>query len=123
MYNRRDPVKIRRNRESRAVTGEFSYRDYVTDETFLADYNEYQKKYAAQIRESDRIVLRLIGETLARRDPASAPARLLDIGCSTKNLLLHVKRAFPKLSLTGADLAEASLAQCRENPELAGIAF
>jgi len=105
------------------MSGEFTYKDYVTDESFIAGYNEYQKKYATQIRESDKVILGLVGDHLAACGTKAMPAHLLDIGCSTGNLLLHLKRSFPTLRLTGGDLAEASLAECRANPELAGIEF
>jgi len=101
----------------------FNYREYVTDEAFLRDYNAYQAKYAQQIRESDKILIGLVRDILQQRTSAKGPLRLLDIGCSTGNLLLHLKRLLPALDLTGGDLAESSLAECRVNPELAGVAF
>jgi SAM-dependent methyltransferase len=101
----------------------FSYREYVADEQFLRDYNVYQAKYAKQMRESDKVLLGLIRELLARRGASAARPRLLDIGCSTGNLLLHLQRLLPHAHLTGGDLAESSLAQCRANPELTGIDF
>ena len=33
----------------------------------------------------------------------------LDIGCSTGNLLFHIKRAFLEMTLTGGELAGSSL--------------
>lgn len=101
----------------------FNYQEYVADEAFLRDYNAYQAKYAQQIRESDRVLIGLVRDIVARRDAAGAPLRLLDIGCSTGNLLLHLKRLVPGLALTGGDLAKSSLASCRANPDLAGIDF
>jgi SAM-dependent methyltransferase len=101
----------------------FTYHDYVTDEKFLAGYNAYQAKYAGQMRESDKVMIRLIREVVAKRGDLGRPLRLLDIGCSTGNLLLHLKRQLPNLALTGGDLAESSLDECRGNPELAGIEF
>lgn len=101
----------------------FSYREYVTDEQFLRDYNAYQAKYAKQMRESDKVLVRLIRELLARGGAGAGQPRLLDIGCSTGNLLLHMKRLLPDVALTGGDLAESSLAECRANPELGGIEF
>ena len=101
----------------------FSYREYVADEQFLRDYNVYQAKYAKQMRESDKVLVALIRELLARRGASAARPRLLDIGCSTGNLLLHLKRLLPHAHLTGGDLAESSLAECRANPELSGIDF
>jgi 2-polyprenyl-3-methyl-5-hydroxy-6-metoxy-1,4-benzoquinol methylase len=101
----------------------FTYHDYVTDEKFLAGYNAYQAKYAGQMRESDKVMIRLIREVVAKRGDLGRPLRLLDIGCSTGNLLLHLKRQLPNLALTGGDLAESSLDECRGNPELVGIDF
>ncbi len=94
-----------------------SYDKYVKDENFLAFYNDYQKRYAGEIAERDKVMLGLIAEK------TSGKGSLLDIGCSTGNLLLHIKRAFPEMALTGGELAESSLADARANPELAGVEF
>jgi len=94
-----------------------SYDEYVKDEKFLAFYNDYQKRYANEIAERDKVMLRLIAEK------TSGKGSLLDIGCSTGNLLLHIKRAFPGMKLTGGELAESSLTTARANPDLAGIEF
>jgi SAM-dependent methyltransferase len=94
-----------------------SYDDYVKDEKFLALYNDYQKRYASEIAERDKVMLRLIAEK------TSGTGSLLDIGCSTGNLLLHIKRAFPGMRLTGGELAESSLTAARANPDLAGVEF
>lgn len=105
------------------MTGDPGYAHYVRDEKFMVDYNDYQRKYADEPRESDKVLLRLVGEALAQRDADASAARLLDIGCSTGNLLRHLGRCFPHLSLTGAELAESSLDVCRADPSLAGVAF
>lgn len=101
----------------------FSYQNYVTDHKFLTEYNSYQTKYAGQIRESDKVVIKLIQEAVAALKPVNRCLRLLDVGCSTGNLLLHIKRIFPDLELSGGDLALSSLEQCRANSELSGIEF
>lgn len=101
----------------------FSYQDYVNDERFLRDYNAYQAKYARQMRESDKVLVGLIREFLAGRGAGGERPQLLDIGCSTGNLLLHLKRLLPGVALTGGDLAESSIAECRANPELNGVEF
>lgn len=103
------------------MTEDFSYKEYVTDEQFLRDYNAYQAKYAKQMRESDKVLVGLVRDLVAKR--GAARPKLLDIGCSTGNLLLHLKRMLPQFELTGGDLAESSLAECRANPDLAGISF
>lgn len=105
------------------MTEQFTYREYVSDERFLRDYNAYQTKYAQQMRESDKVLIDLVAQAAARHDRSKGPLRLLDIGCSTGNLLLHLRRLLPDLALTGGDLAESSLAECRANPALAGVDF
>lgn len=99
----------------------FSYFDYVNDEDFIESYNEYQARYAERIRESDKVLVSLVSDAVARSD-ATRP-RVLDIGCSTGNLLLHLKNMVPGADYVGGDLAESSLGQCRANPALDGIAF
>lgn len=106
------------------MTRDFSYQDYVSDEKFLTDYNKFQKKYAVEPRESDKKIIDLVRRFLSQRVDQPDPAQLLDIGCSTGNLLGHLKRSFgERLAYTGGDLALSSLEACRANPDLAGIAF
>ena len=100
-----------------------NYEDYVNDESFLRAYNAYQAKYVTQIRESDKVLIELVRKIAACHDLARGPLRVLDIGCSTGNLLLHLKRLVPGIELTGGDLAESSLVVCRDNRDLAGITF
>ena len=105
------------------MSDHFSYRDYVEDERFLEEYNAYQRRYAGDIRESDKALIEMVQALAQQMPPDRRPLRLLDIGCSTGNLLLHLSRQVPGLALTGGDLALSSLEECRRNPELAGIAF
>lgn len=49
--------------------------------------------------------------------------RLLDVGCSTGNLLKHLRNAFPDLIFTGSDLAETFVKGCQNDPELDDIGF
>lgn len=99
-----------------------TYRDYVTDQTFQHGYGEYQQRYATNIRESDRVLIELVRGLAARRQ-GKGPVSLLDVGCSTGNLLLHLKRLVPELELTGGDMVPAILAENRKNPNLAGARF
>jgi 2-polyprenyl-3-methyl-5-hydroxy-6-metoxy-1,4-benzoquinol methylase len=109
------------NSES-TMTDRPDYTEYVTDQAFLTKYNAYQARYRSAARECDKVLINLVVDALQRRPSRTAP-RLLDMGCSTGNFLLHLHRMLPELDATGADLAESSLEQCRRNPELAGVNF
>jgi len=104
-------------------SGEPFYREYVADSAFAEGYNAYQRRYAGTVRESDRVIIDLVRDLVAERPAGAAPARLLDVGCSTGNLLLHLNREIPGLDLIGGDLMTSSLEECRANPDLAGIRF
>jgi SAM-dependent methyltransferase len=108
---RRPAAMVRRPREG-WMMAEPSYEKYVKDEAFLAYYNDYQKRYADQIAERDKVLLGLIAEK------TRGQGSLLDIGCSTGNLLLHIRRAFPGLVLYGGDLAQSSIEAAAALPEL-----
>jgi SAM-dependent methyltransferase len=105
------------------MSGEFNYHDYIGDNTFLGQYNAYQTKYAGQMRESDKVLIELVREIVGKHDSGEERTKLIDVGCSTGNLLLHLKRQLPALALTGVDLAESSLDLCRSNPDLEGVLF
>ena len=103
------------------MTSDFSYRAYVTDKAFLEGYNAYQARYAERIRESDKVIITMVKDVVARAH--GRRLTILDIGCSTGNLLLHLRRMVPEADYIGGDLAESSLEKCRTNPELGGIGF
>jgi trans-aconitate methyltransferase len=86
-------------------------------------YFEYQKKYAGTMRDSDRVLLGIIGKLLASRPAGSPPAQLLDVGCSSGNLLAHLRNAYPGIELHGTDVFAEVIEKCRANPALAGIGF
>jgi SAM-dependent methyltransferase len=94
-----------------------SYGEYASGE-----YLEYQKKYAAQIRESDRVIIEMVRDIVKRRGEGR-PMSLVDIGCSSGNLLYHLKRQVPGLELHGGDAFPGIIEACRQNPELEGISF
>lgn len=100
------------------MTERAAYLDYVADEAFTSGYLDYQRRYVDRPRESDRVLVRLVDGALAGR-----PGDVLDLGCSTGNLLRHLRRIRPDLRLTGGDLITSHLEECRRDPELAGIAF
>lgn len=89
------------------MDGESAYRDYVADERFLSTYNAYQERYAVELAERDKVMIDLV------RANAPACASILDIGCSTGNLLKHMHAALPDCVLTGGDMALSSLDAAR----------
>lgn len=95
-----------------------SYFDYVSNKPHIDHYKEYQKKYAENIRESDRKAIEYV-KSVSSPDHKS----LLDIGSSTGNFLRHVKNMVPGLSLTGIDMMEDVVAECRKDSSLEGIDF
>jgi SAM-dependent methyltransferase len=99
------------------------FDEYPHNQSHMKRYVAYQERYIDNIRESDRVILGIIAEILGMRAETPARPELLDIGCSTGNLLRHIKRAFPALALTGGDLSDLQLDVCRKDPELSGISF
>jgi SAM-dependent methyltransferase len=99
------------------------YEKYPHDNEYIRSYIAYQERYAKDARDSDKKLIELLGHLLAEHAPAGRQARVLDIGCSTGNLLVHLRRAFPSLDLTGGDLSELSIAGCKANPALAGVSL
>lgn len=99
---------------------DFDYREYAVRPS-INEYNEYQERYKEQPRYSDLVILDLVGEVVS--SCGSREVSALDIGCSTGNLLRHLKRRFRDLRLAGGDLAASSIEQCRNSTELADIDF
>jgi SAM-dependent methyltransferase len=97
-----------------------SYREYVADDEFMRDYAAYQQRYAVEPRESDKVLIELVRDLAGEH---AQPLRVLDVGCSTGNLLRHLDHTIPGLDLVGGELAEEVLEECRSDPELAAIAF
>ena len=98
-----------------------AYRRYTDNQAHMTKYVAYQERYANDIRESDRVTIRLISDWVA--DHGEGPFDLLDVGCSTGNFLRHVRHADLPLRLQGADLAASALQIAREDAVLEGIAF
>ncbi len=80
-------------------------------------YVDYQARYAVEPRESDKALIRLLGDALGG---VSAP-RILDVGCSTGNLLKHLQAVFPDALLQGGDAAADAVEACSLDPELANV--
>lgn len=99
------------------------YREYVSDGEFAAGYTDYQRRYAAEPRESDRVLIGHVAEALGARGTNGHRPRVLDIGCSTGNLMRHLSRALPGAELWGGELMPEALEACRAAPDLDGMTF
>ena len=97
----------------------FNYKKYVTDESTLKKYNEYQNKYKSKIRDSDQKIIDILKRFVGTNDAPS----ILDMGCSTGNLLYHIKKSFPNSILEGGDLSQSSIDLCKSDEDLRGISF
>lgn len=84
------------------------------DPTFITEYLRYQEKYKTTIRESDKVILQLLTGTTGE---------LLDIGCSSGNLLRFLSNLHPHLKLHGGDISDTSIGLCRKDESLNGIEF
>jgi cyclopropane fatty-acyl-phospholipid synthase-like methyltransferase len=93
-----------------------SYSDYVRDEHLHDRYGAYQERYAQNIRESDRVLVELIAEALG-----DGSRSLLDIGCHTGNLLMHMRSRLPNARLSGGDMAASVIEAAQRDPRLEGI--
>jgi SAM-dependent methyltransferase len=115
-------VQLREQRETPMSSREL-YENYPPNNEYIRSYIEYQERYAHDARDSDKRLIELVGRLLAERTPTGRRPHLLDIGCSTGNLLAHLRKAYPTVELTGGDLSELSIAECKGNPMLAGATF
>lgn len=97
------------------------YQEYVTDKKFHESYTNYQKRYAEEPAERDKITIKIVAELF--KNSGKKTFSLLDIGCHTGNLLYHLKKNIPQISYTGGDLPEEVIGDCKANPMLDGIDF
>jgi len=98
------------------------YKRYTQKTQYFSAYNAYQEKYRTTPRESDKVITSIIGD-LIEGGSFSRDVRILDIGCSTGNLLRLLRSVFPEAHLTGSDLSTSCLDQCLASPDLAGVHF
>jgi SAM-dependent methyltransferase len=99
----------------------YAYLAGSKDPKAVRVYARYQSKYAETVRESDRVIIELVDDL--RRRAGGRSMRVLDIGCSTGNLLKHLNRLVPDLELVGGDLVSEQIEENRSNPALEGIEF
>ncbi len=102
-------------------TREYLPERYLT--SFTEKYNLYQQRYADEPREGDKVLIQLVKDAVLPRLEGGEEVTVLDIGCSTGNLLYHLKRAVPALNLIGGDLASSAIEECKADPRLQGIDF
>lgn len=95
---------------------------YATDNAWAEAYLDYQRRYAEEPRYSDLELTRLLIKALHEMS-LGRPARILDIGCSTGNLLRLIKRSIPQADLVGGDLMVEAVEQCRRDPQLGDAHF
>ena len=86
-------------------------------------YHDYQDKYKENIRESDKKLISLISDKMKAQTGLEKEVSLLDIGCSTGNLLKHIKNTFPKCKLSGCDSNEDAISICSNEPNLKDVSF
>jgi SAM-dependent methyltransferase len=99
----------------------YTYKEYVASKDFYEKYSAYQRHYADSPRESDKVLIDLVRRIVTETGRDSL--RVLDVGCSTGNLLMHLRRNLPRLELTGGDLMAYVVEECRANDKLQGIHF
>lgn len=86
------------------------------------EYLAYQERYAKTLRDSDRQLIDVIDNCLSSLN-LSKPARLMDVGTSTGNLLLHLRDRFPSLQISGSDVFQEVIERCQSNPALNEFEF
>jgi SAM-dependent methyltransferase len=96
------------------------YHEYVAKTDVISEYAAYQARYADEPRESDKVLVRHAAQAVEGR----AHPTVVDIGCSTGNLLHHLQPHLPAgTHLVGGEYSEEQLAMCRQDPRLEGIDF
>jgi SAM-dependent methyltransferase len=100
---------------------EYSNAMNSADEAVMNRYHAYQKRFADKFHERDKVLASLFAEALEGL-PNKTP-KVLDIGCSTGNLLKQLKGVFPDCHYTGVDVAVGFKKDNLANPDLKGIDF
>ena len=96
-----------------------NYTDYVYDKSAINKYINYQNKHRLNIRDSDKKLIKILKQNIN----ASDKLNILDVGCSTGNLLYFLKEEFKNSILEGCDLSQESIEKCKNDDQLSGINF
>lgn len=99
------------------------HKNYVRDDDLAREYSNYQRQYADTPKECDVKTADFVRKSLQGMASSDRRPRVLDIGCSTGNFLLLLKRTLQNVSLSGGDLMRPVIEKCRADQELAGIEF
>ena len=92
--------------------------DYPVNSKHMVDYINYQERYKKNPRESDKTLVQLLRENARTSVP-----KILDIGCSTGNLLRLIQTVLPSANLWGADLNPEQIEYCKNDISLKKINF
>ncbi len=99
------------------------YKKYTSDPSWAKTYSDFQRRYFENPKESDKKIARLLLAALREMRLGGRPPRILDLGCSTGNLLRHLKAYDLVADLNGYDLMAAAIENCRRDRSLDGINF
>ena len=91
-------------------------QSYPNNDKYMQGYIAYQEKYKAIPRESDKVIC----EFIKTAKPGSS---ILDIGCSTGNLLYLLQNTCVDLDLYGGDLNQSQIDYCLSCNHLKDICF
>jgi SAM-dependent methyltransferase len=94
-----------------------TYEHYLTNKKYFAEYAEYQSRYTAEPRHSDRKMIEIIKERVGNA------GRIVDLGCSTGNLLRHLRKEFSAAALLGIDRDANALQFAQKANETLDISF
>jgi trans-aconitate methyltransferase len=95
-----------------------THEHYLANKRYFEEYAEYQGRYSAEPRFSDRKLIEIV-----RRRGGGDARRIVDLGCSTGNLLRHLRAAFPGAALLGIDRDANALAFAEKSNRDLGIEF
>ena len=106
------------------MTDKWVYQDYILkDQDFIERHKTHYQRYVKNIRESDQHLIRIVGELLEQKSAEADQLQLLDVGCNTGNLLLHLRAAYPEMHLSGVDISDDMIELCKSNEALGGMDF
>jgi 2-polyprenyl-3-methyl-5-hydroxy-6-metoxy-1,4-benzoquinol methylase len=98
-----------------------NYQDYALNHSEMLSYIKTQERYVKNLRHSDQLILDHLIRNASENH--SDDISLLDMGCSTGNLLRHIQKQFPDWKLEGMDMSPKAISNCKADPELSHMSF